>query len=61
MQIINTVAEVFKVEKEEFESIKAFVISNDMGQLDNSNILVISDKKRSSELCQENTHKTASG
>jgi ABC transport system ATP-binding/permease protein len=44
MQIINTVAEVFKVEKEEFESIKSFVISNDLAQLDNNNILVISDK-----------------
>lgn len=44
MQIINTVAEVFKVEKEEFESIKSFVISNDVAQLDNNNILVISDK-----------------
>jgi|WetSurSiteA1Bulk_404760.scaffolds.fasta_scaffold00737_4 ABC transport system ATP-binding/permease protein len=45
MQIINTVAEVFKVEKEEFSSIESFVISNEVNQLDDINILVINDKE----------------
>jgi ABC-type multidrug transport system ATPase subunit len=44
MQIINTVAEVFKVEKEEFSSIESFVISNEVEQLDDGNILIINDK-----------------
>ena len=47
MQIINTVAEVFKVEKEEFTSIESFVISNEVEQLDDSNILIINDKQES--------------
>jgi ABC transport system ATP-binding/permease protein len=44
MQIINTVAEVFKVEKDEFSSIESFVIRNEIEQLDYSNILIINDK-----------------
>lgn len=44
MQIINTVAEVFKVDKEEFSSIESFVICNEVEQLDDNNILVINDK-----------------
>ena len=43
MQIINTVAEVFKVDKDEFTSIESFVIHNEIEQLDYSNILVIND------------------
>ncbi|MBN1145321.1 MAG: ATP-binding cassette domain-containing protein [Bacteroidales bacterium] len=44
MQIINTVAEVFKVEKEEFTSIESFVIRNEADELDELNILIINDK-----------------
>ncbi|MBN2348580.1 MAG: ATP-binding cassette domain-containing protein [Bacteroidales bacterium] len=44
MAIINTVADVFKVTKEEFESIESFVIKNSPEELDNSNILIIDDK-----------------
>ena len=44
MAIINTVAEVFKVSKEEFISIESFVIKNEPEELDDENILVISDK-----------------
>jgi ABC-type multidrug transport system ATPase subunit len=44
MQIINTVAEVFKVDKDEFSSIESFVISNEVEQLDDNNILIINDK-----------------
>ena len=45
MQIINTVAEVFKVDKDEFSSIESFVISNEIAQLDDGNILIINDKQ----------------
>jgi ABC-type multidrug transport system ATPase subunit len=44
MQIINTVAEVFKVDKDEFSSIESFVIKNEIDQLDSNNILIINDK-----------------
>jgi ABC-type multidrug transport system ATPase subunit len=44
MQIINTVAEVFKVEKEEFSCIESFVVRNEVDQLDDNNILVINDR-----------------
>jgi ABC-type multidrug transport system ATPase subunit len=44
MQIINTVSEVFKVEKEEFTSIESFVIKNESHELDDDNILIINDK-----------------
>ena len=44
MQIVNTVADVFKVTKEEFASIEAFVIKNEPDQLDDINILIINDK-----------------
>ena len=43
MAIINTVAEVFKVSKEEFISIESFVIKNEADELDDINILIIND------------------
>jgi ABC-type multidrug transport system ATPase subunit/uncharacterized tellurite resistance protein B-like protein len=43
MAIINTVAEVFKVSKEEFISIESFVIKNEADELDDLNILIIND------------------
>jgi ABC-type multidrug transport system ATPase subunit/uncharacterized tellurite resistance protein B-like protein len=43
MAIINTVAEVFKVSKEEFVSIESFVIKNEADELDDLNILIIND------------------
>ncbi|HEX2393967.1 MAG TPA: ATP-binding cassette domain-containing protein [Bacteroidales bacterium] len=46
MQIINTVAEVFKVDKDEFSNIQSFVISNETDQLDNSNMLIITDSNQ---------------
>ncbi|HSH50507.1 MAG TPA: ATP-binding cassette domain-containing protein, partial [Bacteroidales bacterium] len=45
MAIINTVAEVFKLTKEEFLSIESFVINNDIDELDNSSNLIINDKE----------------
>lgn len=44
MQIVNTVADVFKVTKEEFASIEKFVIKNEAEELDDINILIINDK-----------------
>lgn len=44
MAIINTVAEVFKLSKEEFKSIETFVVKNRPEALDQPDILVIADK-----------------
>jgi ABC transport system ATP-binding/permease protein len=45
MAIINTVAEVFKLTKEEFISIESFVINNDVEKLDFPTNLIIADKE----------------
>ncbi|OFX21191.1 MAG: ABC transporter [Bacteroidetes bacterium GWA2_31_9b] len=45
MAIINTVAEVFKLTKEEFISIESFVINNEVDKLDFSCNLIISETK----------------
>lgn len=49
MAIINTVAEVFNVSKEEFLSIQDFVIKNESEELDNSAIMLINDKGKHPE------------
>lgn len=43
MAIINTVAEVFKISKEEYVSIESFVVNNDIKQLDYASIMAIND------------------
>ncbi len=43
MAIINTVAEVFNLSKEEFREIERFVLKNKPDEMDQSNILIISD------------------
>ena len=45
MSIINTVAEVFKVSQEEFQSIETFVLKNKPEELDQSEILLISSEE----------------
>lgn len=45
MAIINTVAEVFNIPQDEFNSVKLFVIETDTKELDDSNILIINDKQ----------------
>lgn len=50
MAIINTVAEVFNLSKEEFKSIETFVVKNRPEALDMSEILVISDKQLENQL-----------
>ena len=43
MAIINTVAEVFNISKEEFTNIETFAIKNELEQIDNQRILVAND------------------
>ena len=45
MAIINTVAEVFKVSKEEFQSIETFVLKNKPEELDHSDTLLVSSEQ----------------
>jgi len=45
MAIINTVADVFKVSKEEFQSIETFVLKNQPEELDLPEILLISEEQ----------------
>ncbi|PKP39269.1 MAG: ABC transporter [Bacteroidetes bacterium HGW-Bacteroidetes-15] len=52
MAIINTVAEVFKLTKEEFADIENFVINNDPKELDYSSILTIHDKEEVGVNCK---------
>ena len=52
MAILNTVAEVFNISKEEFKSIETFVIESDFSKLDNENILLVSDKSIICEQCK---------
>ncbi len=44
MHIINTVADVFKLPKEEIESIEAYVINDELSKLDLPDILIVNDK-----------------
>ena len=53
MNIINTVAEVFKISKEEFEDIQAFVIEQTPEKLDRTSILIISDKDFTCQYCKQ--------
>lgn len=52
MAIINTVAEVFKLSKEEFLSIESYVIYNEIEKLDNSTNLIINDKESVFKECK---------
>ena len=53
MAIIHTVAEVFKIDKDEYHSIENYVIYNEVEKLDNPAILVINDQENH---CQECKH-----
>lgn len=52
MAIINTVADVFKLSKEEFTDIENFVVNNDPKELDFSSILTIHDKPEVGGSCK---------
>lgn len=53
MNIIDTVAEVFKISKEEFEDIQAFVKEHLPEKLDRKNILIISSKDLNCHYCKQ--------
>jgi len=52
MDIISTVAEVFNISKEEYKSIEAFVIKNELEELNMSSILIINDKDVLCDQCK---------
>jgi len=52
MAIINTVADVFKISREEYASIETYVINNDVEKLDNPNILIINEKENPCTECK---------
>ncbi len=51
MAIIDTVAEVFNITKEDYTNISNFVIKNDVSEIDNKNILIISQDSLQCEHC----------
>ncbi len=53
MAIINTVAEVFNITKDEFKSIETFVIKNDFQSLDIPSILIVNDEDLQCEHCKK--------
>ena len=52
MAIINTVAEVFKISKEEYNCIETYVIHNEVEKLDDPAILVINDQENICRQCK---------
>jgi ABC-type multidrug transport system ATPase subunit len=53
MNIINTVAEVFKISGQEFASIEQFVKNDNREELDNPSILVLSPGDEKCDLCRK--------
>jgi len=49
MAIINTVAEVFNIDKDEFKSVETFVVQSDFKSLDNPYILIANDEINNNE------------
>ncbi len=52
MAIINTVAEVFNIDKQEYDDIRDFVVENDIDLLDRESILLVSDKDIECQSCR---------
>ena len=52
MAIINTVAEVFKLTKEEIEDVENFIVKTELKDLNHPSFLTIHDKKESYENCK---------
>jgi hypothetical protein len=52
MNIINTVAEVFRISSNEFAATQQFVINNDPENLKNPSILVLNPEEKECELCK---------
>ncbi len=53
MAIINTVAEVFNISKDEFYCIETFVVQNDFKALDNEALLIINDENVPCQHCHK--------
>jgi ABC-type multidrug transport system ATPase subunit len=53
MNIINTVAEVFKISQEEFAVIEQFIKNDDSGNLSSPSILVLRPSEEECELCKK--------
>ena len=51
MAIINTVAEVFNIDKDEFKNIENFVIQDQISELDDESILIVNDKENYCTFC----------
>ena len=52
MAIINTVAEVFNIDREEYEEIHNFVVSESQEELDFDSILIVDDKEVECKKCK---------
>ena len=61
MAIINTVAEVFKLSRDEFAEIEAFVINNNLEDLDNPSLLIIGDSLEGIKEAKKITSETLDG
>lgn len=53
MAIINTVSEVFNISKEEFASIRSFVVENNPEDFDSEDILIVSDHELACDHCKK--------
>ncbi|MEN8120507.1 MAG: ATP-binding cassette domain-containing protein [Bacteroidota bacterium] len=51
MAIINTVADVFNIAKDEFKNIENFIIQNEISELDDESILIVNDKENYCTFC----------
>ena len=51
MEIIDTVAKVFNIDKEEFKNIENFVIQDQISELDDESILIVNDKENYCTFC----------
>ena len=51
MAILNTVADVFNITKEDYTNIHDFIIENEIEKLDNSSILIIDDEEIICQSC----------
>lgn len=52
MAIINTVAEVFKIDRDEFASIEQFIVEDEPTVFDNAELLIINDKAQEFKACK---------
>lgn len=51
MAIINTVADVFNISKDEFKNVETFIVQNEISELDDESILIVNDKENYCTFC----------